>query len=105
MVQAHHCLILSGTPIQNNVLELWSLFDILMPGFLGIEAFFNEWFGKPITPSRNSKSSNKAKEAGETQFMMHFGCLIHSAFLYSHYALEALHTPSLLCLLKEDVFC
>ena len=26
---------LSGTPIQNSVLELWGLFDFLMPGFLG----------------------------------------------------------------------
>ena len=34
-LKAQHRLILSGTPIQNSVLELWSLFDFLMPGFLG----------------------------------------------------------------------
>lgn len=34
-LQAQHRLILTGTPIQNSVLELWSLFDFLMPGFLG----------------------------------------------------------------------
>lgn len=32
---AKHRLILTGTPIQNNVLELWGLFDFLMPSFLG----------------------------------------------------------------------
>ena len=37
---ANHRLILSGTPIQNNVLELWSLFDFLIPGFLGSEKQF-----------------------------------------------------------------
>ncbi|RXG69558.1 TATA-binding protein-associated factor [Armadillidium vulgare] len=36
----NHRLILTGTPIQNNVLELWSLFDFLMPGFLGTEKQF-----------------------------------------------------------------
>lgn len=40
---ANHRLILSGTPIQNNVLELWSLFDFLIPGFLGNEKQFQVW--------------------------------------------------------------
>ncbi len=34
MVQAEHRLILSGTPIENSLDEMWSLFDFLMPGFL-----------------------------------------------------------------------
>ncbi|CAB4491398.1 unnamed protein product [Rhizophagus irregularis] len=86
-VKANHRLILSGTPIQNNVLELWSLFDFLMPGFLGTEKQFNERFGKPILSSRDSKSSSKEQEAGAL-------------------ALEALHKqvlPFLLRRLKEDV--
>ncbi|KAI5477115.1 hypothetical protein MNV49_006843 [Pseudohyphozyma bogoriensis] len=86
-VRAIHRLILSGTPIQNNVLELWSLFDFLMPGFLGSEKAFNERFGKPIAASRDAKSSSKEQEAGAL-------------------ALEALHKqvlPFLLRRLKEDV--
>ena len=62
-IRAQHRLILSGTPIQNNVLELWSLFDFLMPGFLGTEGFFNERFGKPILSNRDGKA--KSGEAGE----------------------------------------
>ena len=38
-------LLLSGTPIQNDVAELWSLFDFLMPGFLGDEAQFRRRYG------------------------------------------------------------
>lgn len=85
--KAIHRLILSGTPIQNNVLELWSLFDFLMPGFLGSEKAFNERFGKPIAASRDAKSSSKEQEAGTL-------------------ALEALHKqvlPFILRRLKEDV--
>jgi TATA-binding protein-associated factor len=64
-IRAHHRLVLSGTPIQNNVLELWSLFDFLMPGFLGTEASFHERFGKPILSTRDGKASAKNSEAGQ----------------------------------------
>ena len=63
-LHADHRLILSGTPIQNNVLELWSLFDFLMPGFLGSEREFTARFGRPILQSRDAKSSSKEQEAG-----------------------------------------
>ncbi|KAH7295287.1 hypothetical protein KP509_27G041200 [Ceratopteris richardii] len=63
-LKAEHRLILSGTPIQNNVLELWSLFDFLMPGFLGTERQFQATFGKPILAAREAKCSAKEAEAG-----------------------------------------
>ncbi|CAE6462717.1 unnamed protein product [Rhizoctonia solani] len=87
MINAHHRLLLSGTPIQNNVLELWSLFDFLMPGFLGTEQQFNERFGKPILANKDAKASAKTREAATL-------------------ALEALHKqvlPFLLRRLKEQV--
>lgn len=66
-LRAVHRLILSGTPIQNNVLELWSLFDFLMPGFLGTEEAFNRRFSKPIQQSRDARSSSREQEAGASK--------------------------------------
>jgi len=61
---ANRRLILSGTPIQNSVLELWSLFDFLMPGFLGSERSFNGAFAKPILASRVHAKDPAMREKG-----------------------------------------
>ena len=47
-LQANHRLCLSGTPMENHLGELWSLFYFLMPGFLGSQARFRDLFRTPI---------------------------------------------------------
>ncbi|KAG5509739.1 hypothetical protein GH5_05603 [Leishmania sp. Ghana 2012 LV757] len=52
-----HRLILSGSPIQNSLKELWCLFDFVRPGLLGTMNRFIEEFETPIAQSRNVRAS------------------------------------------------
>lgn len=86
-VSANNRLILTGTPIQNSVLELWAMFDFLMPGFLGTEKMFKDTYAKPIMASRDAKCTEADHEKGLV-------------------ATEALHRqvlPFILRRLKDDV--
>jgi hypothetical protein len=47
-VDSVHRFALTGTPIENRLSELWSIFDFLMPGFLGPYQRFRENFEAPI---------------------------------------------------------
>jgi superfamily II DNA or RNA helicase len=47
-LDARHRLCLSGTPIENHLGELWSLFDFLMPGLLGSRDDFSVGYREPI---------------------------------------------------------
>lgn len=51
LIQAQHRLILTGTPIENSLEELWSLFDFLMPGLLSsYDRFIERYLRNPNQP-------------------------------------------------------
>ncbi|HEX2880681.1 MAG TPA: DEAD/DEAH box helicase [Polyangiaceae bacterium] len=52
-LNAKHRLCLTGTPIENNLGELWALFDFLMPDFLGSRQQFTAQFRTPIEREAN----------------------------------------------------
>lgn len=56
MVQAAHRLILTGTPIENSLDELWSLFDFLMPGLLSTYDRFIEKYIRQAQSSSMGKN-------------------------------------------------
>ena len=47
-LEARHRLCLTGTPLENHLGELWSLFHFLIPGFLGDAAGFRRTYRNPI---------------------------------------------------------
>ncbi len=47
-IVAHHRICLTGTPVENHLGELWSLFDWLAPGLLGDELAFRRFWRDPI---------------------------------------------------------
>ncbi len=55
-IPAEHRLVLTGTPLENSVLDLWSLFDFLMPGYLGSSDDFRDRYEIPITKERDKGS-------------------------------------------------
>jgi superfamily II DNA or RNA helicase len=53
-VAARHRLVLTGTPMENSVLDLWSILDFLMPGYLGTAQDFRERYELPITRDQDA---------------------------------------------------
>lgn len=55
-ISARFKLALTGTPIENRLGELWSIFDYLMPGFLFSERRFREEFEKRIIKEQDAEA-------------------------------------------------
>ncbi|GAV63394.1 SNF2_N domain-containing protein/Helicase_C domain-containing protein [Cephalotus follicularis] len=49
--QSSHRLLLTGTPLQNNLEELWALLNFLLPNIFNSSEDFSQWFNKPFESS------------------------------------------------------
>jgi superfamily II DNA or RNA helicase len=58
-VRAKHRLVLTGTPLENSVLDLWSIFDFLMPGYLGTAKDFRGRYELPIAKEKNAEAQTR----------------------------------------------
>jgi SNF2 family DNA or RNA helicase len=47
-IRARHKLVLTGTPVENGVADIWSIMDFLMPGYLGDYELFRGQYEQPI---------------------------------------------------------
>ena len=58
-IKGPHRLVLTGTPMENSVLDLWSIFDFLMPGYLGSAQDFRERYELPITKDKSEGAQSR----------------------------------------------
>ena len=61
-VAADHRFALTGTPIENRLSELWSIFDFLMPGFLNNYSQFRKNYETPIIKHHDRKAEDELKQ-------------------------------------------
>ncbi|WP_242065152.1 DEAD/DEAH box helicase [Nostoc sp. FACHB-133] len=64
-LRAKHRLALTGTPVENRLLDLWSIFNFLNPGYLGKEAQFRKIFEIPIQKDNDRVRSATLKKLVE----------------------------------------
>nr|GLL31664.1 chromatin structure-remodeling complex protein SYD isoform X2 [Ipomoea trifida] len=57
--RSNHRLLLTGTPLQNNLEELWALLNFLLPNIFNSSEDFSQWFNKPF----EGNGDNSADEA------------------------------------------
>ncbi len=69
-LKAHARLALTGTPTENRPMELWSILDFLMPGYLGSNEFFKNNFERPIMESEAAHAVTRALAARVRPFIL-----------------------------------
>ena len=61
-LKGSHKFAMTGTPIENRLSELWSIFDFLMPGYLLTYKKFKERFESPIVRDKDEKAQERLRQ-------------------------------------------
>jgi superfamily II DNA or RNA helicase len=68
-LDAEHRLALTGTPVENRLSELWSIFDFVMPGLLGSYERFRDRYERPIVEEDDAEAAARLR-AGIQPFVL-----------------------------------
>ena len=61
-LKASHRLSLTGTPLENTLMDLWSQMSFLNPGLLGSEKFFRDYYVGPIEKEADEKKRDQLRK-------------------------------------------
>ena len=61
-LRAARRFVLTGTPMENSLDELWSIFDFLMPGYLGPAKEFRDRYEIPITQAQDAAALRRLRQ-------------------------------------------
>ena len=67
LIRAKHRLLLTGTPLQNNLLELWALYDFVLPSLLDDQQSFKNDFVRPIVDGNDKEASDHERAVGASR--------------------------------------
>ncbi len=62
-------VVLTGTPLENSVLDLWSIFDFLQPGYLGTATDFRERYETPLAKSPDARVMERLRRRVKPFFL------------------------------------
>ncbi|KAG9444104.1 hypothetical protein H6P81_015444 [Aristolochia fimbriata] len=63
-IPSNHRIVISGTPVQNNLKELWALFHFCCPSLLGDKKEFKARYEDPILRGNDKNASNRDRSIG-----------------------------------------
>ena len=100
-----HRLLLTGTPLQNGINELWSLLNFLMPHLFNCSEDFDTWFGGALgsVGERSSASPNTSSDSDAEDEAQHAALLSEEELLIVTSRLHHVLRPFMLRRLKESV--